>query len=76
MIKGKVPVSSVVTTLERKFVTKVSDNTIRWMDVRSGFNIGDKQEVFGQLSAGDTIVLKANEEIKPETKIITQLNKY
>lgn len=71
-----VPVSSVVTTLERKFIIRVSDNTTAWIDVRSGFNMGDKQEVFGQLSAGDTIVLKANEEIKPGTKIITQLNKY
>jgi len=71
-----VPVSSVVTTLERKFVIKVSDHTTIWMDVRSGFNMGDKQEIFGQLAAGDTIVLKANEEIKPGTKINTQLNKY
>lgn len=68
-----VPVSSVVTTLEKKFVIKVTNNNTEWMDVRSGFNMGDKQEVFGQLNPGDTVVLKGNEELKPATKINTQL---
>jgi len=65
-----VPTSAIVTTLERKFVIKVSNNTTQWVDIRSGFNMGDKQEVFGDLVAGDTIVLKGNEELQADTKVI------
>jgi hypothetical protein len=36
--------------------------------------LGEKQEIFGELKAGDTIVLKANEELKPGTKLIPVLN--
>jgi RND family efflux transporter MFP subunit len=67
-----VPASAIVTTLEKKFVIKVSNNTTQWTDVRTGFNMGDKQEVFGDLQAGDTIVLKGNEELKADTKVITK----
>ncbi len=70
-----VPVSAVVTTLERKFVIKVSNNTTQWVDVRPGFNMGDKQEVFGELHAGDTLVTKANEELKAGTKVIAKISK-
>jgi membrane fusion protein (multidrug efflux system) len=67
-----VPASAIVTTLEKKFVIKVSNNTTRWVDIRTGFNIGDKQEVFGDLAAGDTIVLRGNEELKADTKVIAK----
>lgn len=69
-----VPTSAVVTTLEKKFVIKVSNNTTQWIDVRAGFNMGDKQEIFGELKVGDTIVLKANEEIKAGTKLVPKLS--
>ncbi|HWB27673.1 MAG TPA: efflux RND transporter periplasmic adaptor subunit [Chitinophagaceae bacterium] len=70
-----VPASAVVTTLEKRFVTKVSNGITKWVDVRPGFNLGDKTELFGELSDGDTLVLKGNEELKPGTKIITALSK-
>ncbi|HEY8689483.1 MAG TPA: hypothetical protein VIM07_09640 [Chitinophagaceae bacterium] len=69
-----VPVSAVVTTLEKKFVIKLSGNTTQWIDVRTGFNMGDKQEVFGQLHPGDTLVLKPTEELKSGTKVIPKLS--
>lgn len=68
-----VPVSAVVTTLERKFVIKISDNTTHWIDVRTGFNMGEKLEIFGDVKAGDTIVLRANEELKAGTKVVPKL---
>ncbi len=64
------PVSAIVTTQERKFVIKVTGNTVHWIDVRSGFNMGDKQELFGDIKAGDTLVTKASEELKDGTKVI------
>jgi len=70
-----VPASAVVTTLEKKFVIKVSNNTIQWMDVRPGFNMSERQEVFGDLHAGDTLVLKGNEELKAGTKVIPVISK-
>jgi SOS-response transcriptional repressor LexA len=51
----------------------VSGNTVHWIDVRAGFNMGDKQELFGDIKAGDTLVVKANEELKDGTKIIARL---
>jgi len=67
-----VPVAAVVTTLERKFVIKFAGATTQWVDVRTGFNMGDKVEIFGELKAGDTLVLKANEELKAGTKVIAK----
>lgn len=65
-----VPASTVVTTLERKFVIKVLDGTTKWVDVRAGFNMGDKQEIFGNLNEGDTLISKSSEELKEGKKII------
>lgn len=70
-----VPTSAVVTTLEKKFVTKVSNNTTQWIDVRAGFNMGEKQEIFGDLKPGDTLALKGNEELKAGTTVIIKLDK-
>ncbi|MBL7724799.1 MAG: efflux RND transporter periplasmic adaptor subunit [Chitinophagaceae bacterium] len=69
-----VPVSAVVTTLEKKFVIKIVGNTTQWIDVRAGFNMGDKVEVFGELNSGDTLVLKTTEELKAGTKVIPKLS--
>lgn len=67
------PVSAIVTTQEKKFVIKVSNNVTQWVDIRAGFNIGDKQEIFGDLHPGDTVVLKGTEELKSGTKIIPSI---
>lgn len=64
-----VPVSAVMTTLERKFVIRISNNTTEWIDVRPGFNAGEKLEIFGNLHAGDTLVLKPTEELKAGTLV-------
>lgn len=67
------PASAVVTTLEKRFVIKVADHTTQWIDVRTGFNMGDKIEVFGAMNAGDTLVLKPTEELKAGTKVVVKL---
>lgn len=64
-----VPFSAVVTTLEKKFVIKVSNDSTRWVDVSPGINLSDKTEIFGELVEGDTLVIKANEEIKANEKV-------
>jgi RND family efflux transporter MFP subunit len=69
-----VPFSAVLTTLEKKFVIRVKSDTAAWMDVSQGLNQTDKTEIFGKLNEGDTIVAKANEELKPGTKVIVKLS--
>lgn len=70
-----VPVSAIVTTLEKRFVIKVHKNIIQWIDVRPGFNMNDRQEIFGELNAGDTIVTNANEELKSDKKVFIKIVK-
>ena len=70
-----VPFSAVVTTLEKKFVIKVQNNITSWVDVGQGINTADKAEIFGPLNEGDTLVLKGNEELKPDTKLVIKLSK-
>jgi hypothetical protein len=37
--------------------------------------MGEKQEVFGDLKPGDTLVLKGNEELKAGITVITKIDK-
>jgi hypothetical protein len=37
--------------------------------------MGEKQEVFSELNAGDTLVSKANEKLKAGTKVIAKISK-
>jgi RND family efflux transporter MFP subunit len=67
-----VPVSAVVTTLERKFVIQVTKGSTKWVDVRSGFNLDAFQEIFGDLNPGDTLVVKGNEELKANKKVVVK----
>lgn len=59
-----VPYSALVTNLEKKFVIRVRDGRTEWVDVRSGINMNDKIEVFGNLLEGDQLILRANDQIK------------
>jgi len=70
-----VPFSAVATTLEKKFVTRVKNNLVEWIDVSQGLNQSDKTEVFGKLNEGDTLLLKSNEEIKPGTNVVVTLSR-
>lgn len=70
-----VPFSAVVTTLEKKFVIKLQDNITSWVDVGQGINSTDKAEIFGKLNEGDTLVLKGNEELKADTKLVIKFLK-
>ncbi|MEZ0487635.1 efflux RND transporter periplasmic adaptor subunit [Fibrella aquatica] len=70
-----VPFSTVVTTLERKFVIRIVAGQTQWVDVRPGLNVPDGVEIFGEIQSGDTLVLKGNEEIKPDTKVVATVEK-
>lgn len=69
------PVSAIVTTQEKKFVIRITNGVTQWVDIRAGFNIGDKQEIFGDIHPGDILVLKGTEELKPGTKAVPSIVK-
>jgi len=59
----RVPKSAIITTTERKYVLLVENGQVKKVDVSVG-NAGlDKAEVFGKLSAGDKVIVNANEDI-------------
>ena len=60
-----VPATAIQATTERIFVVRVTNGRAEWVDVRRGMSDGDLVEVFGDLSAGDRIVLRATDEIRP-----------
>jgi RND family efflux transporter MFP subunit len=64
------PYSAVVTNLERTFVIRVAGGQTEWIDVRAGINMKDNVEIFGDLNEGDQLVLRANDEIKPQKNVV------
>jgi RND family efflux transporter MFP subunit len=64
-----VPRTAVVRTSERQFVVRVRNGVAEWVDVRRGELNGDVIEVFGDLRAGDDVVRRGSDEIRPGTKI-------
>jgi len=64
-----VPPSAIVTTTERVFVIRVRDGKAEWVNVRRGAPSGDLLEVFGELRAGDPVVRRASDELRPGTAV-------
>jgi RND family efflux transporter MFP subunit len=67
------PYSALVTNLEKKFVIRVRDGKTEWVDIRSGINMNDKVELFGDLQEGDQLVLRANDQLKEGRLIAIKL---
>jgi membrane fusion protein, multidrug efflux system len=70
-----VPTTAVVRTTERQFVVRVQNGVAEWVDVRRGEISGDVIEVFGDIRAGDTIVKRANDEIRQGSRIVSAVPK-
>lgn len=68
-----VPESAVVTNLEKRFVIRLKNNKAELVDVTNGISQDDKVEIFGMLSEGDILLVRATDEIKPETKLIGKM---
>ncbi len=64
-----VPTKAIKSTTERVFVIRVSNGVAEWVDVRRGAADGDLVEVMGALQAGDRILERATDEIRPGAKI-------
>ncbi len=68
-----IPKSAIVTNMERSFVIKVANNKAAWVDIQKGEQQAEKFEVFGDLTAGDTLLSTASDEIKAGVAIKTVL---
>lgn len=64
------PYTAVVTTLEKTFVIRVRDNKTEWVDVRTGVNMTETIEIFGDLREGDQLVTRASDEIKNNKLVV------
>ncbi len=64
-----VPSTAIKATTERIFVIRVKDGKAEWVNVRRGMSEGNLVEVFGALEAGDQIVLRATDEIRPGASV-------
>lgn len=63
------PPTAIKATSEQIFVIRVRNSKAEWVDVRRGMTVGNLVEVFGDLSAGDAVVLRATDEIRPGTRV-------
>lgn len=60
-----VPPTSIVTTSERTFVIRVANGLAEWIDVKPGAPQGDLVEVVGPVNAGDIVLRRGSDEIRP-----------
>jgi membrane fusion protein (multidrug efflux system) len=68
-----VPLTAVVTNNEKRFVIRLKDSKAEWIDVRNGISVDNKMEIFGNLLAGDTLLIKGTDEIKEGMKVTAKL---
>jgi membrane fusion protein, multidrug efflux system len=64
-----VPRTAVVTTTERTFVIRDRSGSAEWVDVRKGPAESDLIQVTGALQAGDKVVKRGTDEIRPGTPL-------
>lgn len=67
-----VPAKAVVTTTELTFVIRVRQETVEWVKVQKGRTVGNLVEVFGSLSAGDSVAARGTDELRAGTKVVAR----
>jgi len=67
-----VPRTAIKETTEQIFVIRVSGGGAEWVSIRRGIADDDLTEVFGDLAEGDQIVLRATDEIRPGTQVMSR----
>ena len=68
-----VPSSAVVSTLERTFVVRISNGIAEWVDVKTGVTAEKLTEVFGDLRAGDTVLVHGTDEVRSGSRLTAHL---
>jgi membrane fusion protein, multidrug efflux system len=60
----QVPESAIINAAEGIFIIRDSDGRAQWVPVKKGRTDQGKIEIYGNINAGDSIVLHASEEIR------------
>jgi RND family efflux transporter MFP subunit len=68
-----VPAGAVVQTAEKIYVDRIRDGVLEQVPVQRGTALKDRIEVFGALQAGELILRRGSEELKPGARITTKL---
>jgi membrane fusion protein (multidrug efflux system) len=64
-----IPPGAVASNSERTFVIRVQNGLAEWVNVKKGAALGDLIEVYGPLEAGDMLVKRGTEEIRPGARL-------
>jgi RND family efflux transporter MFP subunit len=67
-----VPASAIAQTTEKTFVDRVRDGVVDQVAVQRGAADGELVEVFGALAAGDLVLRRASEELRPGAHVTTR----
>jgi membrane fusion protein (multidrug efflux system) len=67
-----VPASAIVDTSEATLVERVKSGRVERVAVRRGKAMGEVQEVFGSLAAGDLVILHGSEELANGARVIAR----
>jgi RND family efflux transporter MFP subunit len=67
-----VPSTAIVTTTYNQFVIRIKDGVTEWIDVQRGNASDGKVEIFGNLQEGDTVLIRATDELKAGVKVDVQ----
>lgn len=70
-----VPLTAVATTTERVFVVRVREGKAEWVDVRRGARLDGFVQVSGALQAGDTVLLRGTDEVRPGSTVQVKIAK-
>ena len=69
-----VPGTAVVRSMEETFVIRIRNGVTEWVPIKAGVAMGEEVEVFGNLGAGDEIVLRGTEELRANTHVTAKLD--
>jgi membrane fusion protein (multidrug efflux system) len=67
-----VPTSAVTSDQQHTFVIRVKDSKAEWVAVQTGQTVSGNIEVFGDLNAGDQVVMTASDAIHSGDKVRPQ----
>jgi membrane fusion protein, multidrug efflux system len=68
-----VPTSAVARTTEATFVVRIRNGNAEWANVSTGEVEGKLIEVFGDVREGDEVAARGTDELRPGTRVNTQL---
>ncbi|MBS1506416.1 MAG: efflux RND transporter periplasmic adaptor subunit [Bacteroidetes bacterium] len=64
-----IPTSSLVNSTEKIFVVRIVNGKAEWVDVKRGMEVKGQVEIFGALTQGDQLVMRASEEIRDGAEV-------